>query len=636
MHAGARRAASLHLFVHFTLMKIQRWLVYVAIFLSGFAGLGYEMVCTRMLALTLGHEITAVLAVLASFFSGLALGAWFLDGRISASPRPALWYALCEGIIGLWALLLALLFPEANRIMHIFTGIVSSPLQLEFLCFVLPFFLLLPATFAMGATLPAIDRLFATLRSHGRRVAGLYSANTFGAVAGTMLTTFLLAPWLGSRASLIALAAVNFACAAAVWLLPMETIPRDSSSGKTRLGRMDGRLAAVLLFTGFLGIGFEVVAVRTLSQVLENTVYSFANVLSVYLLGTAIGAALYQRWRSDRDFNEFLNYVLSALSACCLLSMLLLSRVEYLYSLIRYLFGGGFGGSLAAEACAALAVVSLPTLIMGATFAHLAQAARRHDGGVGQALCVNTVGASLAPILLGSVVLSMLGSKSTMLLVSLGYLALIPIYERLRIQLVTASAILTLVVLYPGIQLQLITLRPGDLVVKNVEGVMASVTVVRDARDDIHLKVNNHFQMGGTSSYYSDRRQGHIPLLLHPDPKTALYLGLGTGATFAAAGAHPGLQADGVERVLELPEPMIPGNCCKPRGPHCWPLYERAPIFLQRMIRCSPSPRVCLLSNRLPPGICWSNWNRRILCEKRRSGCGNGSFPERGERSGLV
>jgi spermidine synthase len=231
--------------------------VYIAIFLSGFAGLGYEMVWARMLALTLGHEIAAVLAVLASFFSGLALGAWCLDGVVSASPRPALWYALCEGVIGLWALLLTMLFPEANRTMHILTGVASSPLQLGFLCFLLPFLLLLPATFAMGGTLPALERLFATLRANGRCLEGLYSANIFGAVAGTMLTTFLLAPWLGSRASLIALAAVNFACAAAMWLLRLKTSPPDSSSMKAPVGRMNGKLAAVLLLTGFLGIGRE-------------------------------------------------------------------------------------------------------------------------------------------------------------------------------------------------------------------------------------------------------------------------------------------------------------------------------------------------------------------------------------------
>jgi hypothetical protein len=273
MHAGARRAVPLHLYVHFTLMRIQRCTVYIAIFLSGFAGLGYEMVWARMLALTLGHEIAAVLAVLVSFFSGLALGAWCLDGVVSASPRPALWYALCEGVIGLWALLLTVLFHEANRTMHILTGVASSPLQLGFLCFLLPFLLLLPATFAMGGTLPAIERLFATLRANGRCLGGLYSANTFGAVAGTMLTTFLLASRLGSRAWLIALAAVNFACAAAMWLLRLKTSPPDSPSMKAPVGRMNGKLAAVLFLTGFLGIGFEVMAVRVLSQVFENTIY---------------------------------------------------------------------------------------------------------------------------------------------------------------------------------------------------------------------------------------------------------------------------------------------------------------------------------------------------------------------------
>lgn len=81
---------------------------------------------------------------------------------------------------------------------------------------------------------------------------------------------------------------------------------------------------------------------------------------------------------------------------------------------------------------------------------------------------------------------------------------------------------------------------------------MAAVTVVRDEMGETHLKVNNRFQMGGTSSVFSDRRQGHIPLLLHPHPKRALFLGLGTGSTLAAAADHPGLTADGVELIPEV------------------------------------------------------------------------------------
>jgi spermidine synthase len=108
----------------------------------------------------------------------------------------------------------------------------------------------------------------------------------------------------------------------------------------------------------------------------------------------------------------------------------------------------------------------------------------------------------------------------------------------------------------PG-PLRLITLDQGETVAAHLDGVMATVTVVRDANDDFHLKVNNRFQMGGTSSAYSDLRQGHLPLLLHPRPRRALYLGLGTAATFAAAADHPGLRAEGVELVPEI-VPLLP------------------------------------------------------------------------------
>jgi spermidine synthase len=97
---------------------------------------------------------------------------------------------------------------------------------------------------------------------------------------------------------------------------------------------------------------------------------------------------------------------------------------------------------------------------------------------------------------------------------------------------------------------------PGDKVVSHHEGVMASVSVVKDEEDGVHLKVNNHFQMGGTSSVFSDWRQGLLPLLLHPRPEKALFLGLGTGATLAAAGNYPGLLTDGVELIPEVTKVM--------------------------------------------------------------------------------
>src|SRR5215470_9976659 len=72
---------------------------------SGFAGLGYEMVWTRVLSLALGSEMMAVLGAIAGFFAGLALGAFALDGPIRRARRPSVAYALLELVIGLWAVI---------------------------------------------------------------------------------------------------------------------------------------------------------------------------------------------------------------------------------------------------------------------------------------------------------------------------------------------------------------------------------------------------------------------------------------------------------------------------------------------------------------------------------------------------
>ena len=157
-------------------------ILYLILFLSGFAGLGYEMVWTRMLSVGLGHEIIAVLSVVAAFFCGMALGAWCLDGVVSRSYRPGHWYAALELGIGLWSLILIFLIPPANHLAALLADTGSSVIRHWSVAFVLPLLLFLPATFAMGATLPAMERLFSRLRQDGWSVGGLYATNTFGAM----------------------------------------------------------------------------------------------------------------------------------------------------------------------------------------------------------------------------------------------------------------------------------------------------------------------------------------------------------------------------------------------------------------------------------------------------------------------
>jgi spermidine synthase len=100
--------------------------------------------------------------------------------------------------------------------------------------------------------------------------------------------------------------------------------------------------------------------------------------------------------------------------------------------------------------------------------------------------------------------------------------------------------------------LQLVQIPSGAKLAEYREGVMASVAVLQDAAGNKTLRVNNRFQMGGTAAAEAEYRHALIPLLLHPAPRRALFLGLGTGITFGAASLYPNLESDGVELLPEV------------------------------------------------------------------------------------
>src|SRR5207249_6458939 len=124
-------------------------------------------------------------------------GAWMLDRRIARTSRPDRYYAAFEFIIGIWSLVSIPAIILTNDIALRTIGIDPSPLRQWLVAFIGPFIALLPATFSMGATWPAIERFASPLVSARTIVAGLYAANTLGAVAGIIGSSFWLMPALG-------------------------------------------------------------------------------------------------------------------------------------------------------------------------------------------------------------------------------------------------------------------------------------------------------------------------------------------------------------------------------------------------------------------------------------------------------
>jgi spermidine synthase len=288
-----------------------------------------------------------------------------------------------------------------------------------------------------------------------------------------------------------------------------------------------------------------------LSQVAENTVYTFALALAVYLLGTSCGAAAYAHWRRDGDDVRRQGRLLQLVSLACLLGMLSLIAAEQIRSALLGIFGSSMASALLAEALLAMLAFLLPTMMMGALFSHLSSRARARQIDFGRVLGVNTLGAAIAPIVFGVWLLPTLGSLWGLLVIATGYLALVsPGAWRQKLQWVTGLAITGCALWSPT--LALIDVPPQGRLISHVEGTAATVSVVEDAAGTRRLHINNRQQEGSSATLLADARQALLPILLHPAPRRALFLGLGTGITALSATTDPDLQVDVVELIPEV------------------------------------------------------------------------------------
>jgi spermidine synthase len=516
---------------------------------SGFAGLGYQIVWTQQFGLWLGHESAAVLAVVAAFFGGLAAGALVLGPRIEHSRRPRNWYIGCEIAIAAWAFLLLVAGSSLGRWLQDSIGAEPSALRHWLVAFGGTFVLLLPGCAAMGATLPAMERLTAPLRQAGRSISVLYAANTLGAVLGTLVSAFWLIPTAGLAGSSAICVALNVLCAAvAHFALPGALLPSVQSPAQPA----GHRPLALLGLTGLLGVGYEVLVVRAISQVTENTVYTFALVLAVYLIGSALGAAAYARWLEGRRAEAVLEgQLLAALAAACLFGTSSLWFAEASKAAVLDVLGRSLTTVLAVEAVLAVIAFGPPTLLMGAAFSHLSRAVLAAGMGLGRALGINLLAAAAAPALFGVLAVPLLGLKPALLLVSAGYLLPLALCSRSR-RLMWAPALGAAALGALAPPLRFVDVPEGTHLLRYEEGVMAAVSVVEDESGVRRLHINNRQQEGSSATRHVDARQAWLPLLLHAEPQRALFLGLGTGVTASAAADDPTLEIDVVELLPEV------------------------------------------------------------------------------------
>jgi spermidine synthase len=170
--------------------------------LAGFAGMALEVVWFRILVLFITATTYAFTTMLAVVLLGIAIGSAIAAARLRFVADPVRALARLQIATGALVVLSMAVLAVTYSLGWRTSGMIQA-------CVVA----MLPATCLMGAVFPV--GLTASLGERrpdvGRRVGMLYAVNVLGAVVGALAGGFLLLPFLGSRISLLAVAAV-YAC----------------------------------------------------------------------------------------------------------------------------------------------------------------------------------------------------------------------------------------------------------------------------------------------------------------------------------------------------------------------------------------------------------------------------------------
>lgn len=525
--------------------------------LSGAACLVYQVLWMRQVGLLFGNTSHAAALTLATFFSGLSAGGWVL-GRCSRSlSNPFRTYAWLEvGIAasGIPILIAPILVPHGYRVL---AGEGDASLAIALFRFVWTTFLVFPAAFFMGGTLPVVGQaVIKTSTTFGSTTARLYAVNTIGAAAGAFASAFLLLWLMGVRMTcLAAMAASLMAAGLAVGLsrcqgqaasvLDGQSEPKKRKVAAAAPTPVISRpvIAGLAFVSGFNLLAMEVVWTRMLAQVHENSVYSFAMVLIVVLVCLSMGAGL-ASWLAGGKASapSVLAWLVVAGGTALAFTPLLFVNLTHGMRMLATDFS--FATYVLRLFATAAATIGPACFLLGAVFPFLMKGEEAFvtnaGKSIGQLAASNSLGAILGALAAGFLLLEWLGVWGSIQLIAIVYLLsafLIPFAVWPRVM---AGAVLLLIftVLSPSRMPAPAALDVSggkETMVEAWEGSDCTVTVTRSLQNDLSIKINSNYSLGSIAAFGPQIYQARIPLLAYPETESVFFLGMGTGITAGAA-----------------------------------------------------------------------------------------------------
>ena len=596
--------------------------LFLLFFLSGISGLIYESIWSRYIKQFVGSAATAQILVLSLFMGGMSLGA-LLSGRFVARTRsPIVVYGIIEGLIGVYALA----FPHLQGFAARFAYDTLFPLlgggdAVEIAKWSLAGLLILPPCVLLGTTFPlmSVGILRREPNRSGEILSMLYFTNSLGASVGAIFSGFVLVARVGLPGALMVAAGLNIF----IMLLalrdraPTRAIEqRDASVQGTASTSKVWFYLAVAFGTGLSSFMYEIGWIRLLSTILGAATHSFEIMLSVFILGLALGG-FWVKKRMDKfprpEVTLAKVQLLMGLSAIATLPAYRLgvwamggllsdqwieywspdgSRTEGLwlqFNTLKFLICGMM--MLPAAFCAGM---TLPLLT------HVMLKRGQAEGVVGKVYGSNTLGAIIGATMAGLVLMPVVGLKGVLVLGALVDLLLGLMLLRAEIatgrasaavhKLLPVAAIGTVLTVCAGLMVRIdptvltstvfrngrTHLPEGYEVLSYVDGRTASVTVVKtDVKNGHHVIYTNgkpdasvvlerwpagRDRMEGPVIAGDEPNQflvGLIPLMVRPGSTHGALIGFGSGVTCHSLLASPHL--DRLDTVEIEPE-MVEGS----------------------------------------------------------------------------
>ena len=561
-------------------------LVAILFFCSGASALVYQVLWLRKLGLVFGVTVYAASTVWASFMFGLAVGSLFAGRIADRIRRPLVWFGAAEALIAVSALSTPFALAALQGVYaSLYPSLPKSLAALTFARFLMALLVLVVPTVLMGATLPLVVKSsYSRATDLGHRMGLLYATNTVGAIAGTLASGLYLIPTYGIRTAFFIAASLNLAVAAVavtagLRLPPLEVKapPPAPVAGIDELDVSPTRQAVLLVFalSGFMSLALEVIWFRVLVLLVRPTVYGFAMMLAVLLLGIGAGSYLVTPMlKRERPWLLILSLIELTLSVVAVLSIQTLAYHPAMVKWATPIIAAVFHEYLAFSMVASLLSILPSALLLGIAFPiglrvwtdtrddASPQAGRR----LGVFYSLNLTGSIIGSLAAGFVMLPALGSRTSLIVVSAVALAsglvLLRFAEartrtRVLVGAVFAAAFAVSASLISDPFDMFLRLRYANhRVLWREEGVQATVSINKDPNGMLVMTLEgNHQADDAPGMIAAHRRIGHLPMVVHPEAREALVIGLGGGATAGAVALHKGAQVD----VVELSEAVLRG-----------------------------------------------------------------------------